>query len=316
MLKEIAQQTEYDALLASQGASSFLQSWEWGEFQKLQGQKIFRYAFENENTEKITAQFIEQIVPHLGGKYLYCPYGPVGNLASLPAFISELKKQFPNHWLIRVEPQSEYPDIGQITIRIQPGKTLVTDLSKSLEQLLKEMHNKTRYNIKVAQKHNVKIKTAATKEEFEQALDLIISTSRRQNFSGHPRSYYEKLISSSQVNAKVYNAHWQDKLLASIIIIDYKDTRTYLFGASSDEHKNVMAPYLIHWQAMQDAKEQGLQFYDWWGVETSTGKQPGFVNFKLRWGGREISYPVAQDAVTKPVHYMVYKILRQLNRMF
>ncbi len=115
---------------------------------------------------------------------------------------------------------------------------------------------------------------------------------------------------------KIYTAHHQGTLLNCAITVDYNKTRTYLFGGSSTEHKEVMAPYAMHWQAMQDAKNAGLTRYDWWGIETSSGKQPGFVRFKMRWGGEEISYPPAEDISMKNLKYSAYKILRSINRLF
>jgi len=316
MLSEVTSKEIYNKSIAQLGNASFLQSWEWGEFQESLGHKVFRFSYEESGSNYIYAQFIEQSIPNLGGKYFYCPYGPVGNFELLPKLVSEIQKQYSDYWFIRIEPTNQFPTIGQKTIRIQPAKTLVTNLSVSEEDLLKQMHNKTRYNIKVAQKHNVEVSVAVSQLQITEALNLITSTSLRQGFADHPKSYYDKLVSNQNLNSKIYTATWQDKLLSSAIMIDYIGTRTYLFGGSSSENKNLMAPYALHWQAIKDAKSAGLTRYDWLGSETSTGKQPGFVRFKLSWGGTEVQYPPAQDIPNRPVHYFVYKILRKLNRLF
>ncbi|HMR55356.1 MAG TPA: peptidoglycan bridge formation glycyltransferase FemA/FemB family protein [Candidatus Doudnabacteria bacterium] len=316
MFTEVTSKEIYNKSIAQQSNASFLQSWEWGEFQKSLGHKVFRFALEENNNDSIHAQFIEQTIPHLSGKYIYCPYGPVGNFKLLAKLIQEVQKRFPNYWFIRIEPKDSYQKIGQKTIRIQPAKTLITDLTSPAEELLKQMHTKTRYNIKVAQKHNVEVSIASTQGQINEALNLITNTGLRQEFSDHPRSYYDKLISNQNLNLKFYTASWQGKLLSSAIMVDYNNTRTYLFGGSAAENKNLMTPYALHWQAMQDAKSEGFTSYDWWGIETSTGKQPGFVRFKLGWGGTEVEYPPAQDVPNKPVHYFAYKILRKLNRLF
>ncbi|MEZ4180585.1 MAG: peptidoglycan bridge formation glycyltransferase FemA/FemB family protein, partial [Candidatus Doudnabacteria bacterium] len=112
---------------------------------------------------------------------------------------------------------------------------------------------------------------------------------------------------------KVYGAYYQEELLASAIIIDYGGTRTYLFGGSSAEHRNVMAPYALHWQIITDAKHNGFNKYDWWGLETSRGKVEGFAQFKIRFGGQEISYPNAVDIPTNKIWYLIYAFLRKLN---
>ncbi len=316
-----AEKTKYETFLAAE-RGSFLQSWQWGEFQASQDQKVLRFAMDDENQLKLVGQFIEQTIPHLGGKYLYCPYGPVGDLKLISEFISQLQKQFPDYWFVRIEPQIDFPKVGQKTLRIQPGKTLVTDLTKPEQNLLAGLHGKTRYNIKVAQKHSVQI-SALTADDARAAtaLTLISTTSTRQGFTDHPQSYYQSLLktlasSTDKLQLKIYTAYYQDKLLNCAAMLDYNDTRTYLFGGSGEEYKNVMAPYLLHWQAIQDAKLAGLKYYDWWGIETASGKTPGFARFKLGWIGEQISYPAPQDVVNKPVYYLIYKLLRTINRLF
>ena len=97
-------------------------------------------------------------------------------------------------------------------------------------------------------------------------------------------------------------------------MVDFGSTRTFLFGGSSDENKQVMAPYLMHWQAMCDAQKLGLKFYDFWGIETSSGEVPGFVRFKLGFGGQQVSYMGAYDVVFDRLMYQVYKGLRPINK--
>lgn len=306
-------------LVAARG--SFLQTWAWGDFQSSLGSKVYRVALVRDNEYQIATQFIEQTIPHLGGKYLYAPFGPVGDLALTQELIKQVAQHFPNHWFVRIEPQTTYPSIGKQTLRIQPGKTLVTDLTKEEEQLLSEMHQKTRYNVKVAQKHNVEISISKTDEDVKKAVQLITQTSHRQKFTDHPISYYQNLIklrnsNNTSLDLKVYTAKYKDETLSCAIMVDSNETRTYLFGGSSDQHRNVMAPYLLHWQAIVDAKLAGKKYYDWWGIETATGKTPGFTKFKLGWGGKQISYPKPEDYVIKKFNYQLYKILRSLNRLF
>lgn len=319
-LTESSRDTYEQFIAAERG--SFLQTWAWGDFQSSLNQKVFRFALQENNELKLLAQFIEQTIPHLGGKYLYAPYGPVGDLTLTPELIKAIRKQHPDYWFIRIEPQHEAPRIGKKTLRIQPGKTLLTNLTKPEDELQARMHTKTRYNIKVAKKHGVTIEQLpATHEQLQLALNLISETSVRQGFTDHPKTYYKKIAGLNNQNnehltVRVYVSVYQGQFLNCAIIVDSHDTRTYLFGGSSDKHKNVMAAYLLHWQALLDAKSAGRKFYDWWGIETSTGKVSGFTRFKLGWPGQEVSYPTPQDVVLKPVHYLVYKFLRQINRLF
>ena len=77
-----------------------------------------------------------------------------------------------------------------------------------------------------------------------------------------------------------------------------------------------MAPYLLHWQAILDAKNQGLVFYDFWGIETSSGEIPGFVRFKLGFGGEQKEYGGAYDIINHNVGYKIYQLGRKINKVF
>jgi len=317
-------QEDFDRFVENCTSGSFLQSWGWGEWMRANGKVPQRVAVQDSTGNiLLTAQIFLTPVPKLGGSYLYSPYGPL--LAeTAPAeevtnfFLSQIAKQFPKSSFLRLEPKQPLPASGKATRHIQPGKTLVLDLKKSEDELLAEMHQKTRYNIKLAQRHEVAIKIGSS----EAALKLIDETSARQGYKNHPLSYYQKMVEffgnqEGALKLKVYSAEYNGQTLASAIMLDYGSaSRTYLFGGTSYTDRNVMAPYLLHWQAMLDAKKAGLKAYDFWGIETASGKTPGFVRFKLGWGGTQINYPAATDIVYKPLWYNAYKLLRSLNRKF
>ncbi len=309
----------YIDFVTAHPSGSFLQSWSWGDYQTSQGKQAVRYGLFNEGELVGTVQLLKIKVPHFSGYYLYAPYGPVlNNREDAASLIDQVKKDFPEVWFIRLEPKQELDISGSTTQRIQPGKTLIVNLNQPAEELLNAMHPKTRYNIKVAAKHTVLV--SHSKEASTAVLDLFVETGKRQNYRNHPAKYYQDLIdflsNSSDCQALVYQAMYNDSLVAAAIMIDHGNNRTYLFGGSHDEYRNVMAPYALHWQAIQDAKALNFTEYDWWGIETSTGKQAGFVQFKLRWGGDEVVYPKAFDIVQHRTWYTIYTIFRKLNRLF
>jgi lipid II:glycine glycyltransferase (peptidoglycan interpeptide bridge formation enzyme) len=266
---------------------------------------------DNNEQTIFAAQFIIHSLP-LGQYYLYCPYGPVSN-DSLTQIIDQIKVDFPKALFLKFESQHSISISGKHGHRVQPGKTLIVDLHKSHDELLSEMHPKTRYNIKVAQKHEVKI--SAISQYPHEAIKLISETGSRQGYRNHPHGYFEKLVhffqESTQVECSLYTATYKNTVISSAIMVDFAGTRTYLFGGSSDKDKNVMAPYLLHWQAMQDAKVKGLSQYDFWGIETSKGGTPGFVRFKLGFGGTQVEYPKPIDVTWRPLQYLAYNIARK-----
>ena len=98
-------------------------------------------------------------------------------------------------------------------------------------------------------------------------------------------------------------------------MVDFAKTRMYLYGGSSENEKNLMAPYLMHWQAMQDARNLGLEFYDLGGSEVSGGGERGFTRFKKGFGGRVVEYAGAYDVIYNKLWYNAYRIVRHANRL-
>ena len=343
-----SQKAEYSHFVKDQESGSFLQSWEWGEWQKTLGREVYRFKIiDGEGRWFGSVQFIKMPLP-MGKFYLYSPYGPIvvhstqyiparhlpesqATAGGVHSLIQGIKNKFQNAIFVRIEPkdsqiiqQSNYPITK--SRNIQPGKTLIINLSKSEDQLLQEMHAKTRYNIRLAQKHGLEIQkefavNAGHGLFFREALELICKTADRQKFKSFPQKYYSDLIDffalhrKGEVSLHLYKAVYKNKLLSSGIMIDYGKVRTYLFGGSSLEDKNVMAPFLMHFKAIKDAKEKSLSFYDFWGIETAGGKTPGFVRFKQGFGGEEKKYAGAYDI---PIHlfgYKIYQLFRRLNRI-
>lgn len=327
-LLDKSNQEMYSSFVASQTDGSFLQSWSWGDFQQSLGKQVVRCAvFESEQSNKIiaVAQFILIRIPYLSGIYAYCPYGPLLQTKNentspqiLQAMIHTLQVHNPDLWFIRLEPKSLIPRLGNGTKRIQPGKTLITNLIRPEDEILQSMHQKTRYNIKVAEKHGIVVNCLAS--DLNQAINLLTDTSKRQNFSSYDSSYYFKLLEhlskpmNGDCKAWLYQAFADKQCVASAIQVDWYETRTYLFGGSDYSYRHLMAPYALHWQAMSDAKKSGINYYDWWGLETSGGATPGFAKFKLNWGGAVIEYPEPQDIVLHPYKYRLYKFARVLNK--
>ncbi len=327
---QITDQAQYDNFVSSAQHTSFLQSWQWGHFQNTAGKSVVRYGFFDGTQELIaTAQFLKTTIPKLGGFYLYCPRGPVGIGVSKFAELlnAQIKTDFPDAWFVKYEP------IDQIKLaehkpsnRVQPGKTLVTNLEQEEQELLTAMHHKTRYNIKVANKHGITTRVEdishASANDKLQVLDLLVQTSGKQGYKNHPRSYFENLFSffssenKSSCDVKLATAWQENSIAACAVLVDFGETRTYLFGGSDYELRHTMAPFAMHWQAILNAKSEGLKNYDWWGIETSSGKTPGFVRFKLGWSGRELEYPEAFDTNTKPFRYTFYSALKKITKVF
>jgi len=121
--------------------------------------------------------------------------------------------------------------------------------------------------------------------------------------------------SGKSIEAKLYSAWHEGDLLATNLMLYWSGIAVYLFGGSVEHKRNTMPAYLLHWQAIEDAKAKGLRTYDFWGVETDPAHPwHGFSKFKLGFGGEIKKYEGTWDFVLQPAWYNIYKILRAINR--
>ncbi len=216
---------------------------------------------------------------------------------------------------------------------MQPEHTLVLDISKPEDEILKQMKQKGRYNIKVAQKNQINIVEEKDTKNF---FKLYSSMSQRHNISHRNSAYFQKLIDilSTKGYCKVFTAvvkqnnelriknDAEDKKanqipIASVIISFYQDKAIYLFGGSSDEYKNLMAPYLLQWTAIREAKSRGCTEYDFFGIAPpNEPNHPwrGVTDFKKKFGGQEIRLAGSWDLILRPFEYNLFKIAEKIRR--
>lgn len=161
----------------------------------------------------------------------------------------------------------------------QPEATLIVDLGLREEELLKRMHEKTRYNIRLAERKGVKVvndKFQMTNDKFDEFYGLMQQTAERDGIRIVGREYYEKLFqqSSKEMNVELFCAEHEGKMLAAAVVIFFGDIATYLYGASGNEQRNLMAPYALHWEIMKEAKKRGMRWYDLWGITSLFARHP------------------------------------------
>ena len=325
-LINITDKSQLNNFISTQAHSQFLQSWQWGELQKKSNHKIFRLGIKQNNRLVASAFFVKKTLP-LGRSYFYCPRGPIVNSQLILEFLlSEIAKlaEQEKALFFRFEPERELR-IKNLefrifkTLDIQPSKTILLNLSKSEEELLKNMHQKTRYNIRLAEKRGVEIIEAKT-EDFSEFWGLMEKTSQRDGFRLHDKNHYQAILeelnnekkSNYSPIAKLLLAQYQGRTIAAVLLVLFGDTVIYLHGASSNEHRNVMAPYLLQWSAIKLAKELGHKYYDFYGIDAI--KWPGVTRFKKGFGGEILKYPGTFDLVFSKELYTLYRLIRRVRR--
>ena len=180
------------------------------------------------------------------------------------------------------------------------------------------MKPKGRYNIKLAQKKGVTIETSNDSKDMEIFFKILKTTCTRDGFSIQPLSFYKDMIVSlGKDKCKLYLAKYEGKVIAANIVTFFGDICTYYYGASSNEYRNLMAPYLLQWQAICDAKKAGFKSYDFLGIsETDDEKDSwaGITSFKKKFGGTEVKYIRTREQIISLVYYYLIIILKKLLR--
>ena len=301
-----------------------LQSTKWGEFRKKTGIKVVRF-----NNLQLTIHPIPYVNYTIG----YFPKGPMPNNQML----DELKKIGKNEKcvFIQIEPnieagenlKSKIENLGLVP-SARPLFTkynFVLDLTKTEEELLKNLSQKTRYNIRLAQKKGVKIIEDNSDKSFQDYLRLTKETTQRQKFYAHSEKYHRLMwetlktqnFDTNGLSAHLLKATYNGKLLATWILFVLGDTIYYPYGASSSENRDVMASNLIMWEAIKFGKKLGLKKFDMWGAldPNPNINDPwyGFHRFKQGYGPRHVKYVGSFDLVLNEKLYFIYKILDKIR---
>ena len=324
-----------------------LQTYEWGEFREKTRVKVIRRGFFKGSKLDSGFQLTIHPIPHTPFTIGYLPKG------ELPTkeLLEELRKigKEEKCIFIQLEPNIEVergkmkneklPLISYLSsvTSLRPAAhplftkyNFVLDITKSEDELLKNMHQKARYNIKVAQKNGVEITEDNSEKAFEAYLKLTKETTERQKFFAHTQDYHKKMWETLK-RAQMANGKWQmanltahlltakykGKILTAWILFVFKDTLYYPYGASSSENREVMASNLMMWEAIRYGKKLGLNKFDMWGaLGTDPDKKDpwyGFHSFKEKYGPEHVEYIGSYDLVINPVLYQFYKIADKLR---
>lgn len=326
-LIKINNKEEYNSVNRREEYSQFSQSWEWGEFQKEAGNEVERFGLKEDGGLFFSVTAIVKKIP-AGMSYYYLPRVQNKHLTGehFDFLVSEIKKADNQRKIlfIRIEPVTDLPKLDYVikkTIHVQPEKTLILDLSKEEDELLKSMHQKTRYNIRLAAKKGVEINISG-KDNFDDFWSIMEKTGQRDGFRLHGKDYYKKMLKLPALNGvdfnkndlqlKLVTAKYDDSVICANIVAFYGNMVTYVHGASGDKYRNAMAPYLLQWETIKMAKEAGYKYYDFFGIDEK--KWPGVTRFKKGFSGEYVEYPGAYDIVFGPVKYYLYNLARRVSR--
>jgi peptidoglycan pentaglycine glycine transferase (the first glycine) len=318
----------WNEFVARMPGAHFQQSWEWGELASEFGGKAHRLVAIDRGQIVGAMQTVANPIALTGRTYLDVMRGPTVPTPSIellgPLFDGAREVgQRENAVGIRIEANAPACDamwkssLGALGLRAvypptQPRSSWVLDIEADADALLANMKQKTRYNIRLSAKRRV-IVSEGTEADLDAFYALYVETAKRDDFFVHDRRVYAHMFSlfARAGNFCMLLARHDGHLIAAITLVRLGGTCWYLQGASSSEHRNLMAPYLLQWEGIQQAKRWGCTLYDFRAVPDELAEDQdmyGVYRFKEGFGGRHFTTLHAYAGPYTPALYGLWQL--------
>jgi lipid II:glycine glycyltransferase (peptidoglycan interpeptide bridge formation enzyme) len=299
----------WNQFVASTPDAHFQQSWEWGELAPLLGGRVVRLVACRDG--EMVGGMQLAINPIRGGArtMLYVPRGPAAARPCLDVFgpFLDAARQVgleEKATGIRLEPNAPEGDtewtecLGSLGMHptwppSQPRSSWVLEIDADEDTLLAGMKQKTRYNIRLAGRKGVMV-SEGTEADLDAFYALYGETSVRDDFFIQPKEYYRRMFQVFRCagNFCMLLARQGEQPIAAVTLIRFGSTCWYVHGASSNEHRNLMATYLLQWEAIRQAKRWGCCLYDFRAIPDLLREDQdmyGVYRFKEGFGGRKVT---------------------------
>ena len=318
---------EYEAFVQSHPKGNFVQSYLWGK-QKPMWQWDAIAVRGEDGAIRGSLAVMTRKVPGVGRTLMYGCRGPVCDLDDRETFsqlldgAKALAKKYKSY-VIKIDPDVPSSNTafssmlqsfgfrakegGKNFEAIQPRYVFRLNVEgKTEEELLANFHQKWRYNIRLAERKGVTVRVCG-KEMVPAFSDLMLTTGVRDGFVTRKPEYFAAMLDNLGEHARLYMAFDpNDTPIAGTLAIHYGDKVWYLYGASSNEHRNLMPNYLLQWRMMQWAVETNCRIYDFRGVSGDVSEDNplyGLFRFKQGFGGDFTEFVGEMDLVLSPVIY-------------
>ena len=328
----------YKEFLEKHDRCNFQQSLEWGEVKTSWIKEVVLSENEAGDIVGSICVWIRKIP--IFGNMMYSARGPICDihdekvLKDLTDGLNELAKKY-KAFVLRCEPDilkkdEEYREIVKslgykikddskdFKDEIQPRFVFRLDIkNKTEDEIFAAFHQKTRYNIRLATKKCVEIKEG-TREDLKDFHKIMVETGERDDFIIRPLSYFEKMYDSlGKEHMKLLMAYHEGQPIAGIIPIMYGNKVWYLYGASSNKHRNIMPNYLLQWTMIKEAIERKADMYDFRGVSgvvDETHPQYGLYRFKKGFNAEFTEFIGEVYIEYKPIVNKIYKVAEKVFR--
>jgi lipid II:glycine glycyltransferase (peptidoglycan interpeptide bridge formation enzyme) len=337
IIKEITEKQVWEDFMLGQKDKTFLNSWNWGEFQKKMRERIWRLGVYH--GEQLIGAALVIKVSARRGNFLLVPHGPAlrssaGNSKSeiLEVLIKKLKEIAKQEKcsFIRISPIWErnekntkiFKEMGfkRAPIQTHPEDTWKLDITRAKDDILKSMRKTTRYLIKQASKNkDIEIFQTRKLEDLEIFHNLHKQVSKTQSFIPFSLKYLknEFLAFDTDNSVSLFFGKYKGEVVAVSFIVFWSGIGFYHHAALLPKYRKIPVSYLLQWEAIKEAKKRGCSLYDFWGY-VDNPKHPwyGPTLFKMGFGGFTARYVKTQDLVLSQRYWLNYIIetLRRIKR--
>ena len=333
-MKNLKMKDQYESYVSKQPGVSFMQSEKWSIVKKewLSEQILLKDEF---GYIQGAVQMLIKKIPFLHTAFIYVPRGPVCDMHDKYAVkrlteVIKLYAQKYNAFMVRIDPMILHTDTQAIELltslgyrydahkpeddMIQSQKNYILNIAeKTSEQVFDSFHPKWRYNIRTAIRKGVRC--VFDDSRLDDFYSLMQETGKRDNFCIRSKDYYKKLLAAFGKNARLYMCYSpQGMPLSGAIAVCYGDRVSYVYGASTAKHRNLMPNYLMQWQMISWAIESGCLIYDFMGIphfEDESHPNYGVYRFKKGFNGTAVTYAGEFDLIlSEPKYRLARYILR------
>jgi len=327
----------FNSFIAGHPKGHAMQLWEWGDIKGRTGWKPWRLILEDDNGAWAAATVLERQLPMLKAPIFYCPRGPVVDMTDkdkLEATLREIEKLARQRKAILLKIDPDIPISNETVVKllkdvgfkqvdkgknfegVQPKFVFRLDITPDEDTLLANMHQKTRYNIRLAMKKGVTVRLG-TREDLPKFYEVLKETAERDKFLIRAYSYFEDLYDTlvPAGYGQLFIAEYQNKIIAGTFAFITGDKAWYIYGASSNSHRNVMPNYLIQWEMIRWAKANGCTLYDFRGVSGDLSEDNplyGLYKFKKGFNGQFTEFIGEWDYVYRPVMYAIWQAAEKI----
>lgn len=335
ILETDSDKKEFTTFLKNHPRCNFQQSLEWAKIKTSWTTEVILAEDVNKKIIGSLTVWVRKI-PFFGN-IMYAPRGPICDIHNLETLkqLTEGAKVLAKKYkaiVLRIEPDIKSDDEKYRNLMLELGYLIKDDAKnfreeiqpryvfrldvkdKTEDELFKNLHQKTRYNVRLAAKKGVTIKDG-TREDLKDFHKIMITTGKRDGFIIRPLEYFEKMYDAlGPEHMKILMAYYEGKPISGVIPIIYGNKTWYLYGASSNEHRNLMPNYLLQWEMIKLAVANKSEIYDLRGVPGIADDSNGLYRFKKGFGAEYTEFVGEVYIPFKPLTYKLYKFSEKAFR--